>query len=301
MNTGTLFSIKRYAIHDGPNIRTTVFFKGCPLACTWCHNPEGISPEIRVITTALHCIGCGACVEACPSQALTLSADGIDRNRSLCEGSGICVEVCPALAHEASGWQTDINAIMTLIKKDKLFFEQSNGGVTFSGGEPLMQPKFLMTLLKACGAENIHRTVDTCGFVETEVLKKVAKHTDLFLFDLKIMDSDRHRQFTGVPNELILENLRELSQMDQRIFIRFPLIPGINSDEENIRAMGHFITSLPNINSIDLLFYQGAAKNKYTRLEIKNAGKELRPPTEIEKTTTINILKEYGLKVRIGG
>ncbi len=298
---GTIFAIKRYAIHDGPNIRTTVFLKGCPLSCIWCHNPEGLKPSIKVVTNNDRCIKCGACVEACSAQALSLSSDGIVRDQTRCTLSMECVRVCPALAHEATGWETDVPALMAELIKDQPFYKQSGGGVTFSGGEPLQQPAFLLELLKACGKENIHRVVDTCGHTSTDTLLEIAEHTDLFLFDLKQMDSDAHQRFTGVPNEQILKNITVLAKTGTPLRIRFPLIPGVNTDEANIHATGAFISTLPGVDEIDLLAYQGAAKSKYTRLGMENPGAKLTPPSAEEKNRTLEILKEYGLHVHFGG
>ncbi len=298
---GTIFAIKRYAIHDGPSIRTTVFFKGCPLSCIWCHNPEGLKPSIEVVTDNDRCVGCGACVEACSALALSLSPDGIARDETRCTLGMECVRVCPALAHEATGWETDVPALMAELMKDRPFYEQSGGGVTFSGGEPLQQPAFLLEVLKACGKGHIHRAVDTCGHAPTDTLLEIAEHADLFLFDLKQMDSDAHQRFTGVPNERILQNIAALVDAGTALRIRFPLIPGINTDEANIRATGAFVSALPGVGEIDLLPYQGAAKSKYARLGMENPGAKLVPPGAEEKTRTMEILKEYGLRVRFGG
>lgn len=298
---GTLFGIKHYAIHDGPNIRTTVFFKGCPLSCIWCHNPEGLDSAIEVVTDNRKCIRCGACVEACPTQALTLTNGGIQRNTSRCGAMIECVRVCPALAHEPTGWTIDTPTLMTELIKDRPFYEQSGGGVTFSGGEPLQQAEFLLELLKRCGEENIHRAVDTCGFAPTEILLTIAEYTDLFLFDLKHMNSEIHRLLTGEPNELIHENISRLAELGQAMRIRFPLVPGVNADEENVRATGAFVATLRGVDQIDLLPYQSAAISKYARLGMKNSGSELEPPSPEEKDRVASILKEYGLTVRLGG
>jgi pyruvate formate lyase activating enzyme len=299
--TGTIFAIKRYAIHDGPNLRTTVFFKGCPLSCIWCHNPEGLNPAIGVVTSNDKCIGCGACVEACPTKALTLSSEGIARETSRCTLDMECVRVCPTLAHEATGRETDVPTLMSELKKDIPFYEQSGGGVTFSGGEPLQQADFLLEILKACGKENIHRAVDTCGYAPTETLLQIAEHTDLFLFDLKHMDSDEHQRVTGEPNEQILQNITALAQTEAAIRVRFPLIPGINTDEKNVRATGAFIATLPGVNDIDLLPYHGAAKSKYDRLGMKNPDSDRVILDPDDRNRVVTILKEYGLTARFGG
>ncbi len=301
MKTGTLFAIKRYAIHDGPNIRTTVFFKGCPLACLWCHNPEGFEASVAVITSNEKCIGCGACVEACPTQALTLSETGITRNSDLCTACLACCRLCPSLAHEATGWETDVPTLMVELLKDRPFYEQSGGGVTFSGGDPLAQPGFLLELLKACGDAGLHRAVDTCGFAPPETMLEIAAHTDLFLFDLKHMDSACHERLTGKPNELILANIAAVALLGKPIRIRIPLIPGINTDEANLRATGAFVAGLNGVDQIDLLPYQGAAQSKYNRLGMDNLGAAFVPPSENDINHAVGILETYGLAVHPGG
>jgi pyruvate formate lyase activating enzyme len=206
----TIFAIKRYALHDGPNIRTTIFFKGCPLACHWCHNPEGIDFKIKILILTGQCVGCGECIDICRKNALHLTAQGIHREIEKCTFCRTCVETCPALVHESTGWQVTTEQLLTEIKKDLPFYDQSGGGVTLSGGEPLCQPESLLALLQECGALGINRTVDTSGYAPTEILMRVAEHTELFLFDLKHMDNKLHRQYTGVANDLILHNLQTL-------------------------------------------------------------------------------------------
>ena len=299
--TPVIFAIKRYALHDGPNIRTTIFFKGCPLGCHWCHNPEGIEREIRVVTLAEKCVGCGECIEVCPEDALDLSKGTIHRNTELCSNCGHCVEICPALSHEAVGRETDTAQIMTEIKKDLPFFDQSCGGVTFSGGEPLMQPEFLLDLLQQCGTLEIHRTVDTSGFAPAEILLTVAEHTDLFLYDIKHMDDKKHRFFTGVSNELILHNLKTLSAAGKHIRVRIPLISGINDDEKNIRATGLFLTEIAPMQGIDILPHHNSGRGKYRKLGLKYPGSKMKCPEESRINRTVSILREYGLEVHLGG
>jgi pyruvate formate lyase activating enzyme len=297
----TIFAIKRYALHDGPQIRTTIFLKGCPLSCLWCHNPEGLAREVEIITNRDRCIGCGECLELCPEKALSLDSQGIGRNRSLCTNCGICVDSCPALAHEATGRQTDVEVVMTEIKKDLPFYDTSGGGVTFSGGEPLLQPGFLLDLLRACGDLQIHRTVDTSGFSPTATLLEVARHTELFLYDLKHMESAVHKRYTGVGNELILDNLTALCRAGHVVRVRVPLVAGVNDDETNIRRMAGFLASLTGIEGIDLLPYHSIGRGKYRKLEMTYGGCDLQPPDPRHIKKLIEILSTSGFDVRLGG
>ena len=296
-----IFSIKRYALHDGPNIRTTVFFKGCPLSCFWCHNPEGISARSEVVFTPDKCIGCRECIAACPQNALSVTQSGLVRDQKLCSNCFECVEICPSLAQEAVGYTSSVQQIMAEIEKDLPFFDQSGGGVTFSGGEPLMQKDALMTLLERCGEKGIHRAIDTTGFAPTPHLLDVAEHTEMFLFDLKHMDPYLHREFTGVPNELILSNLERISRLPVDIRIRIPLLKGINDSDENIRATAEFIASLGRIRRVDLLAYHHFASSKYLKLGNSYHAAESNVPDTLTLARVKNTLQNYGLDVHLGG
>jgi pyruvate formate lyase activating enzyme len=298
---GVIFDIKRYAIHDGRGIRTTVFFKGCPLHCQWCHNPEGLAIQAQVVYRRDRCIGCGECVDACPESALMLSPSGVVTDLSKCIRCGACAEACPAEARELIGREMSVDEVVEEIKKDTLFYDQSGGGVTFSGGEPLMQPRFLLGLLDACRELDIHRTVDTAGYADADLILKVAERTDLFLYDLKHMDSELHRRYTGVPNEQILSNLELLAVHGAKIHIRIPVIPGINSDDENIERTGSFVSSLPGVHKISLLPYHSAAEAKYGRLDLEYCLGKVIPPSESAMEAVAKRLEGFGSQVKIGG
>ena len=299
--TGTLFSIIRFSTHDGPGIRTTVFMKGCPLACWWCHNPENWRHLSSVVYRADRCMGCGRCVAGCPAGALATTPQGVLTSPELCRRCGRCVDVCPAEARERISWETSLSELIAAIRRDAPFYEQSRGGVTFSGGEPLCQPEFLIAALERCGELEIHRAVDTSGFAESETLLKVARHTDLFLYDLKVIDPARHREHTGVDNALILSNLRLLSAAGAAITIRIPLIPGVNDDPESLARAGGFVAGLPGRHPVDLLPFHRAASLKYTKLGLAYRGESIAPPTPERVAKAARCLTEFGLKVRIGG
>ncbi|MEI7897261.1 MAG: glycyl-radical enzyme activating protein [bacterium] len=298
MSDALIFDIKRYAINDGPGIRVVVFFKGCNLQCAWCHNPEGISVGREKMYTPSKCIKCGTCVEVCPENAITLHSDGITTDTDLCTLCGQCADVCPTKAIEMSGKSMTVQEIMEIIEKERPFFEQSGGGVTFSGGEPLLHSKMLIELLDECGKRNIHRAVDTAGAVKTEILMEVACRTDLFLFDLKMMDSVLHEQWTGITNELILQNLKILSGTGVPLIIRIPMIGGVNDHEENIRATAELLASLPGKTpEVHLLPYHAIAQHKYAKLGREAAFAELEEPGQEVLDRIRGWFQEYGIGV----
>lgn len=297
-----IFDIKRYAINDGPGIRVCIFLKGCPLDCRWCHNPESISPRVQKLFTASKCIGCGECVNICPQQACRLTATGIVTDFELCNACGKCADICPTLATEMSGRDYSTAELLEIIEKERPFFDQSGGGVTFSGGEPLLYPEFLCEILDACGRRQIDRCIDTAGQVKTETLLEVARRTDLFLFDLKLMDSTRHKQWTGVGNELILHNLQALAKTGAAIQIRLPLIGGVNADAENIAATAAFVTALPGAKkSINLLPYHNIASGKDQKLGQRRDLSGMREPDPAEMAAVIARFADFDLLATVGG
>ncbi len=302
MPESLIFDIKRYAINDGPGIRVVIFFKGCNLHCAWCHNPESISPRVEKMFAPSKCIRCGSCVEVCPEKAIILTVDGIVTDPALCKVHGRCAEVCPTLAIEMSGKVMSVDAIMAEIEKERLFFDQSNGGVTFSGGEPLVHIPMLRELLDECGKRNIHRAVDTAGNVSTSTLLDIAARTDLFLWDLKMMDSDLHRKWTTAPNEMILHNLTVLAETGAEIIIRIPLMGGINDTVDNIAQTALFISSLAGRKKeVNLLPFHKIAQNKYMKLGRSESFELFEEPDKETLTRIIAQFAEQGIKATVGG
>lgn len=298
---GMIFNIMRYAVHDGPGIRTTVFFKGCPLRCQWCHNPESIIRHQEIIFREERCLRCGDCFSVCRNGAIRREDGRFVYVRENCIQCGNCIEVCYAEAREMAGREMTTEEVMAEISKDVVFFDQSGGGVTFSGGEPLLQHEFLLSLLQSCKQKGIHTAVDTSGYVSPEILGQISPCVDLFLYDIKILDEARHRQFTGVPNRLVLDNLRRLSQWQKNVIVRLPLIPGVNDDQENIRQTGSFVASLGNIDEIHILPYHHTGLEKYRRLGLAYPLPEVAPPSPESLDRIVNELKRFVKTVVLGG
>jgi pyruvate formate lyase activating enzyme len=300
LTEGTILRVERFAIHDGPGIRTTVFLKGCPLRCAWCHSPESQDMNPEFMPLADRCVRCGACTDACPHHAAEPAATAASVAPAQCTTCGTCASVCPSGARELVGYRTTVPSLLGLLERDRIFYDESGGGVTFSGGEPLMQPEFLLEAVEACRAAGMHVAVDTCGLGDPEALLDVARATHLFLFDLKMMDEDRHRTYTGASNTRILQNLERLAAVHREIVVRFPLIPGVNDDDQNVKAIGAFLASLP-LTRVDVLPYHRAGLAKYHRLHRPYALPDTQPPASGAVEHASRILEGCGLIVRPGG
>ena len=242
MERAVVFNVMRYSIHDGPGIRTTIFFKGCPMSCKWCHNPESIDPQPQNVFNSQKCINCGYCDD---------KADAKN---------------CPTDAKETIGYEISIPELMKEINKDRLFYEQSGGGVTFSGGEPFFQEKFLFSILESCREDYVNTAIDTSGFCDTASIMKAAEIANYFLYDIKFIDNAKHKKYCGVSNDIVLKNLRCLSETKARLLIRIPVIPAVNDDMTEMTAIFQFIKGFKNITSVHLLPYHNIQTDKYKKI-----------------------------------
>lgn len=291
--TGIVFDVKRFAVHDGPGVRTTLFLKGCPLRCRWCHNPESTAPLPQLAYYAHKCIHCGECATVCPTQAHMITDGRHEFDRAKCLACGQCEAVCLGGALRLYGKKITVEEAVKLVLEDRDFYGTA-GGVTLSGGEPLLQPEFCFELLSALKREGINTAVDTCGNVKWEILEKVLPVTDLFLYDFKQADSSAHRRLTGQGNELILANLRRLSEVGARIEIRMPLIPELNDAANDLRAAGKILETL-RLERVKILPYYALARSKYAAMGIADTMPEVETPDDAVLARAGGILRECGV------
>lgn len=300
MLQGTIVQFERYAVHDGPGIRTVVYLKGCPLRCLWCHSPETQSPTPEVVIRQDRCIRCGTCLETCDHAAVVETDEGYGVNREACALCAECAGRCPTGARELVGRAMTVAEVVAELERDTVFYDESGGGVTISGGEPLLQPDFASALLHACRARRLHTAVETCGAGDADALARLAAHTDLFLYDLKLMDDERHRRETGASNRATLDNLARLVRLGAHVRVRFPLVPGITDDEGNVAALGAFVASL-GLKEIDILPYHRAGIAKYRRLGRTYSIPDIQPPSNGTLAAAAGRLTGFGLHVHVGG
>jgi pyruvate formate lyase activating enzyme len=268
---GTLFKIKRFSVHDGPGIRTSVFLKGCPLSCIWCHSPEGIGSGISIWHDKSLCTACGKCVQACPKNALDLLSGNeqvIKIDRKSCVTSGDCVRVCPSGAMQFTGYKSMVSEIIKEVEKDILYYRVSGGGITLTGGEPLYQPEFSENILKECRRINIHTAIESCLFCDKEIIRKIIPYIDLFIVDMKISDNSHHIKYTGKPNEVIKENFRYIAGMGIPVIVRIPVINNITDSDQNKNAIIAFVHEVDNQIPMEFISFNPLAENNYKRLDI---------------------------------
>lgn len=295
---GLLFDIQKFSLHDGPGIRTTVFMKGCPLRCEWCCNPESQRSNSEIMTVDKECIQCGHCIQTCPKGAISVG-DGL---RSIdwekCDYCLKCAEVCAFGGIVTTGRYYTCDALLKEIQKDQVFYKTSGGGVTFTGGEPLVQWEFLLTMLQRCKAQKIDTCLDTTGYAPWWILAKLIPYVDLVLYDLKHLDDDRHQERTGVSNRIIIENLIKLTE-SQRVWLRVPLIPGYNDSRGHVKRIGEFAENL-GVEKISLMPYHCWGEQKYERLGRTYPSKDILVPTQDDMENIKTYLRDCGVEVSIG-
>jgi pyruvate formate lyase activating enzyme len=297
---GLVFNIQRYSIHDGPGIRTTVFFKGCPLRCKWCSNPESISPHQELMVRETKCDGCGKCIDACTHNAIALHDNYLHIDRVKCDLCLKCIDSCPKDVIELSGTYMSVEDAMAECSKDEIFYQNSGGGITLSGGEPLYQPEFALNLLRECKERALNTAIDTSGFSNWNVIEKMLPYTDLVLFDIKHLDPEIHKAATGVDNDIILENLQKIADSSaSRVWVRIPVIPAFNDSEIYMGTLAEKLRTVP-VEKISLLGYHEWGKPKYTSLGREYPVDGCMAPTEEKLESLQRIMQSRGLQVTIG-
>jgi pyruvate formate lyase activating enzyme len=303
MDKGRIFDIKRFAVHDGPGVRTTVFLKGCPLHCLWCHNPESIGSGPDLFVRSARCARCYACIPVCPKKAISKGPKKgpvvVDRDK--CDLCGACAEACMYDALALAGREVDAAEVMAEVERDRVFYEQSGGGVTLSGGEPLAQPAFCRELLLGFKARGFHTALDTSGLAAWATLASCAEPADLVLYDLKMIDDRRHRETTGVSNAPILANLKKLAAGPKPVAVRIPLMAGVNDGPADIRSAIEFLKPLPAVKTVGLLRYHKGGQEKYRSLGQAACFKIYEPPSDERLADIRRAFADAGFQVRIGG
>jgi len=297
---GLVFNLQRFSVDDGPGIRTTVFLKGCPLRCLWCHNPEGIAGKPEPMVDEDRCIHCDQCLDVCPT-GYAEERRATDDPKARCLRCGLCVDACPTEARRMSGRPMEVEDVLAEVLRDRVYFDESGGGVTFSGGEPLAQAAFLKALLLACRRHELNTAVDTCGFCRREDLLGIAGLVDLFLYDLKVIDDEKHRLYTGVSSEPILQNLKALAEVHSNIRIRVPVIPGWNDDRRNLVATAEIASALPSVRQVQLLPYHAMGVHKERQLNRQPRLDAVAPPEPARLWELAGLFAERGLRAYVGG
>jgi pyruvate formate lyase activating enzyme len=304
--TGLIFDIERFAIHNGPGIRTLVFFKGCNVMCNWCHNPESYHHQSEVVRITEKCIGCGTCVQNCKGNCLSANwspgkAPVIERDKCLMPDCGYCATVCYSDAISVSGRYLTVAEVMEEVERDREFYGRTGGGVTFSGGEPMAQPVFLEALARESINRGLDTALETCGGAPWTIFQSVLKLINTVIYDLKHMDSDKHREYTGIPNSMILDNLRLIDSLGIPIRVRMPLIPGFNDSDDHLQATAAFVSSLNNLQSLDIYPYHRMCEPKWTHLGIRNEHHGMPPHPMEEVKRLAQVARDFGIAVSVGG
>lgn len=299
-NKAIIFNVQKFCVHDGPGIRTTVFFKGCPLHCLWCHNPEGQTHAKQLLWNHEKCMLCGRCIEICPAHAIGRSDGTLSYDARLCLRCGRCAEACVNNAREIVGVEYTIGELLDEIERDRPFYDQSGGGVTLSGGEAMSQIEFVAELAAACRKRGISVAVDTCGAAPFGDFERIMPYVERFLYDVKVMDPALHRRYTGRDNRQILDNLRRLAADGANVNLRLPLIEGVNADDANIGAVIELAAQL-HIRDVNLLPYHKIGQDKYARLRRRRRQTEMAAPSQARMDQIRTMFEERGFCVRIGG
>jgi pyruvate formate lyase activating enzyme len=294
---GIVFNIQRFSVHDGPGIRTTVFLTGCNMRCYWCHNPESWSPKPQIQFYTDKCVKCGACVEVCPTKAQLIENGRRIFLREKCIMCGKCTAACSAKALVLSGEKMSVQEVMKEVEKDRPFYDESQGGITLSGGEPLLQMDFAKELLSDCKGKGIHTAVETALNVPWTVVDNIRAQVDLFLIDVKVAHRKKHLETTGLDNKMIIDNLRKLADTGSRIWVRIPVIPGVNDDVEEMKAIADLVSGIKNIESVELLPFHNMAQSKYDSLNMEYKAEGRKTPSKSTLASLIQVLREKNLPV----
>ena len=293
--TGRIFNIQYFCVHDGPGIRTTVFLKGCPLRCLWCHNPEGIHNRPYLSFSERKCINCGACVQACPAVHKMVDWKHVV-DRTACTNKGNCVIACPTKALETVGRDVTVQEVFDEVMKERRYYEGSEGGVTLSGGEPAMQPDFLLALMKMLKKEKVHIALESSGIAKWEIYERVLPYVDLFLYDCKETDPELHKKYTAVENTVILENLHKLHAAGAKILLRCPVVKGLNDRDEHFKKLAELSKELPNLVGVEILPYHKLGVSKTERMGLE-AQEEYEAIPREDSTAWQERVRAYGGKV----
>ncbi|MBN1669780.1 MAG: glycyl-radical enzyme activating protein [Kiritimatiellae bacterium] len=299
--TGTIFDIQRFSLHDGPGIRTTVFFKGCPLRCLWCHNPESVSPQPVLAFYRDRCVRCGACAKACPNGAHELRDDAHLLHRDRCRACGACAAVCPVRALELVGRNATVADVMAVVARDSAYYAESGGGVTVSGGEPLMQPAFLAALLQACRSKGYHTCVETAGFAQGKAVEALVELADCIFLDYKTGEAEAARNWIGQPCDRILRNLALICNRHTHVHLRCPIVPSVNDTDAHFQAIADLAARYPNIRQVELLPYHDTAKAKYERFGLPNPLTGIAVPDTEVKERWLARLAQLGCRKAVLG